>query len=111
ENEDNPPLENLTVEAYQLNRYLIAHLETGKNYKLIFKNKELKTLPNYDINHFKSNIIKDVPILKTKELSVIKYKKRKKVTTSTLWIWGAIGGVALLLAYISYKMITEMDKN
>lgn len=108
ENEDNPPLENIEVEAYQLNRYLVTHLESGEAYSLEFKNKMINTLPNYDINHFRHNITKDVPLLKTRELSTIQYKKRKKVTTSTLWIWSAIGVVAFLLAYTSYKMITEM---
>tara|TARA_B100000809_G_C15139196_1_gene532170 strand:- start:1216 stop:2433 length:1218 start_codon:yes stop_codon:yes gene_type:complete len=111
ENEDNPPLEDITIEAYQLNRYLVTHLDAGKEYKLEFKNKMVKSIPNYDINHFKNQIENNIPILSTNELSVIHYNKKKKVNPSTIWMWGVIGLVALLLAYMSYKMINEMSKN
>ncbi len=109
DNEDNPPLENVRVEAYQLNRYLITHLESGKNYKLVFENENIYTRPNYDINHFKYKIPDDIQLLTTGSITSIQYKTTKKVITSTLWMWGAIAVVALLLGYMSYKMITEMQ--
>ena len=49
--------------------------------------------------------------LTTDNISTIRYKEKKKKTTSTLWMWSAIGVVALLLAYMSYKMISEMEKD
>ena len=111
ENEDNPPLENITVKAYQLNRYLITHLEAEKEYKLVFQNENIKTKPNYDINHFKGRVESNIPILGTKTLTKIKYKLTKNIKPSAIWMWLAIGIVALLLAYMSYRMITEMEKN
>ena len=110
ENEDNPPLENVRLEAYQLNRYLIAHLESEKNYKLVFKNKDIHYRPNYDIEHFKYKIADDIQLLNTGKVTTIQQEVKKKVITSTLWMWGAIGVVALLLGYMSYKMIAEMEK-
>ena len=110
DNEDNPPLENVEIEAYQLNRFLIAHLELGNNYRLVFENENIYERPNYDINHFKYKIGKDSPVLTTGNVSSIQYKETKKAITSTLWMWGAIALVALLLGYMSYKMITEMEK-
>ena len=111
ENEDNPPLEKVSIEAYQLNRYLITHLELAKKYKLVFSNEEIQVRPNYDITHFKNKIRDDIPLLTTDNISTIRYKEKKKKTTSTLWMWSAIGVVALLLAYMSYKMISEMEKD
>ncbi len=111
ENEDNPPLENITVKAYQLNRYLITHLDAEKEYKLVFENEKIKTKPNYDINHFKGRVESNIPILGTKTLTKIKYKLTKNIKPSAIWMWLAIGIVALLLAYMSYRMITEMEKN
>lgn len=110
DNKDNPPLENIQVEAYQLNRHLIAHLESKENYKLVFDNEYISTQPNYDINHFKNVIRDDIQLLATNEITPIEYKLKEKVVTSTLWIWGAIVMVALLLTYMSYRMITEMEK-
>ena len=52
----------------------------------------------------------DIQLLATNEITPIQYKVKEKVVTSTLWMWGAIGMVALLLVYMSYKMITEMEK-
>lgn len=109
DNEDNPPLENVKVEAFQLNRYLIAHLESEKKYKLVFENDNIYERPNYDINHFKNRIGDDIQLLSTGNITTIKYKVKKKIITSTLWMWGAIGIVALLLGYMSYKMIIEME--
>ena len=110
DNEDNPPLENIRIEAFQLNRYLITHLESDKNYKLVFDNEDVYAKPNYDIDHFKNRIGDDIEVLQTGEITPIQYQVKKKVITSTLWMWGAIGVVALLLGYMSYKMIAEMEK-
>ena len=111
DNEDNPPLENVEIAAFQLNRYLVAHLEKNNNYKLVFGNKDVTHPPNYDINYFKNKIEDDIPLLTTGKIIPIKHQVKKKVITSTLWMWGAIGIVALLLGYMSYKMITEMEKS
>lgn len=109
ENEDNPPLENVQLEAFQLNRYLIAYLDEGKEYHLEFGNEKLVTPPNYDITHFKNKIGGDIPQLSTGNVSVIEYQVKEKIITSTLWIWSAISLVAILLGYLSFKMITEME--
>jgi hypothetical protein len=110
DNEDNPALENLKIEAYQLNRYLIAYMESEKMYKLVFGNNQIKSRPNYDIDYFKDRVGDDVQLLTTGKIEPIQYKRKKLVTTSIVWIWLSVGGVALLLGYMSYKMITEMEK-
>jgi hypothetical protein len=111
DNEDNPPLENVQIEAYQLNRYLIAHLESEKKYKLVIENEKINSKPNYDIAYFKDRIGADIPVISTGAIEPIHYQSKKLVSSSTIWIWLAIGGVALLLGFMSYKMISEMEKN
>ena len=111
DNEDNPPLEQVTVSAYQLNRHLVAYLEQGKQYSLVFGNKKMLYPPNYDIAHFMDEIPKDISTIKTGGLKEITHQKKKKVKSSTLWMWGAIAFVAILLGYLSYKMITEMESS
>jgi hypothetical protein len=109
DNEDNPPLENIELEAFQLKRSLIAYLEAGKQYHLEFGNEKLLVAPNYDIAHFKNKIGSAIPEVTTGNVELIKYQSMKKTTNSTLWIWLAIGLVAILLGYLSFKMITEME--
>ena len=77
ENEDNPPLENISIAAYQLNRYLIAHLEAKMDYNLVFGSDGNGAKPNYDINHFKSSVEQTIPVLSTKEIFPILVKEKK----------------------------------
>jgi hypothetical protein len=111
DNADNPELENIKIDAYQLKRYLVSHLEAGENYKLIFENKDIQLPPNYDIHHFKNKIRADVPILSTGDVTLISYQEEEKSTTSAFWMWGAIVGVALFLGYFSYKMIVDIENS
>jgi uncharacterized membrane protein YjfL (UPF0719 family) len=77
----------------------------------VLENESIKTKPNYDINHFKGRVESNISILGTKTLTKINSKLKKNIKPSTIWMWAAIGIVALLLGYMSYKMITEMEKN
>lgn len=110
-NEDNPPLKIKGIEAYQLNRYLITHLESENKYKLVFGNENKLVQPSYDIEFFKNKVGADVPVLKTGELSNVIYKEAEKAKKpAQYWIWVAVAIVAVLLGFVSYKMIMEMEK-
>lgn len=52
ENNDNPPLQFDAVEAYQMNRYLTAWMETKKSYTLKVGSSEM-TAPVYDLSFFR----------------------------------------------------------
>lgn len=111
ENEDNPPLQIKGIKAFQLNHYLITHLESENKYKLVFGNKNVFNSPNYDIAHFKSKVGANVPLVKTKEITTINYVEvEKEEAGSQYWIWIAVAIVAILLGFVSYKMIMEMEK-
>ncbi|MCB0400996.1 MAG: hypothetical protein KDD41_02860 [Flavobacteriales bacterium] len=111
ENEDNPPLEGLNIEAYQLNHRLISYFETGENYTLVFGSDSVLPVPNYDLQFFRDKIGKQVPVLSVRRIrpfAEAESKKGSPADTTVLWIVVAV--VALLLGLISYKMITEMEK-
>lgn len=112
DNEDNPPLEIKSIKAFQLKHYLVAHLEAKNKYKLVFGNDKQRTAPNYDIAHFKTKVGADTPYLKTKNISLVKTEAVSKTEEqeSNYLIWLAVAGVALLLGFVSYKMIIEMEK-
>lgn len=109
-NEDNPPLENIEIDGYQLNRYLVSYLEASNDYQLVFENEKIKNKPNYDIGFFKNKIANNVVHLSTETIQPIKHNLKTEEETSVYWIWIAIGLVVLLLGYVSYKMILEMEK-
>jgi len=112
DNEDNPPLEIKSIKAFQLKHYLVTHLEAENNYRLVFGNKNVFSSPNYDIAHFKTKVGADTPYLKTKSISLVKTESVSKTEEqqSNYLIWLAVAGVALLLGFVSYKMILEMEK-
>lgn len=112
ENEDNPPLQIKGIKAFQLNHYLITYLESENKYKMVFGNKNVFSSPNYDIAHFKSKVGANVAFVKTKEITKLKQVEEQieEEVGNQYWIWIAVAIVALLLGFVSYKMIMEMDK-
>lgn len=109
DNEDNPPLEQIEILPFQLNHYLVTHLEMSTNYNIVFGSDKVQQQPNYDITFFK-NKIGEAPIIQTKQIESIQQQVKTKKEQSTYWIWLAIGIVAVFLGYMSYNMITEMEK-
>ncbi|SBW01104.1 conserved exported hypothetical protein [uncultured Dysgonomonas sp.] len=70
ENNNNLPLDIVSIKVYGLNRYLCAYLEKGEKYYLEV-GMRYKSSPDYDIDHFKNDIPVDLPIVKTENLSQI----------------------------------------
>ena len=54
-NEDNPPLEITAIRTFQPRRELVAYLEKGKSYQLVFDDPKAPK-PNYDLNEFTGRI-------------------------------------------------------
>lgn len=113
DNEDNPPIEIKSIKGFQLKHYMVTYLESENKYKLVFGNDKQLIRPNYDIAHFKTKVGEDVPFLKTSNITLVKEGAIKEVEEqkSNYWIWVAVAIVALLLGFISYKMIMEMEKS
>lgn len=110
DNEDNPSLGEIELEAFQLGRYLTTYLESDQQHRLVFGNKEAIHFPNYDISRFKGEISSNPIVLSTHTISANKATEKEGKQPPKYWIWIAIAVVAVLLGIMSYKMINEMEK-
>jgi hypothetical protein len=114
ENNDNPPLQFDAVEAYQMNRYLTAWMETNKSYTLKMGSSDM-IAPVYDLSFFQKDIPENPEVLYADELTIIKPKTKSAesptIFKNKLFIWSAILVVGAILAFMSYKMIEESRKS
>lgn len=109
DNKDNPPLSVESVEASQIRRTLIAPLQKDKNYVLRFGDKKAP-LPDYDLKYFDDKLNIQPKVLRVSAVEKIELDevRDEALFTTKLWIWGAIIGMVLLLAYFSVKMIRDI---
>jgi hypothetical protein len=114
ENEDNPPLKIIKIDVFQRKHFLTAYFPTSGTYTIKFGNTHLKS-PLYDIKHFTKKIPDSISIIKIlnvqkKKLKTIEPVEMQAWFQSPAWIWSAIGAVILMLGFMSYKMIQELNK-
>jgi hypothetical protein len=112
-NDDNPPL-NFTKISTSLNqRFITAYLDSNKDYQLLFGNNSA-TAPVYDLKVPDSATATQLPFLKTGNIIAMKHKNPTATvaTVNYKWVlWVVLGIVLLALAFFSFKMIKEIDKN
>jgi hypothetical protein len=109
ENQDNPPLNISSVNAFQLNRYLTAWLSKDTHYTIRFGQPTLKS-PIYDLAFFKDSIPNDVKIIEpraVKTLAKTDIIVQQSFFTNKNIIWAAIVVVMIILGYMSVKLIRE----
>ncbi|HEX8378778.1 MAG TPA: hypothetical protein VF602_13255 [Pedobacter sp.] len=109
-NGDNPPLQIDSLQAWQLNQFLVAYLEAGKSYQLLFGDKQARE-PDYDLKFFTDSAVKQVSEIK--HLTIIsnelyKAKPETKKENNTLLIWISIAAALVLLVFMSWRMLGEM---
>jgi hypothetical protein len=111
DNGDNPALTINDINAYQLNRYLIAWLTKGEAYTIGFTGKDVAA-PSYDLEYFRDSIPANAQILRIGNLQPIEagtVSGSPTVFTNTTIIWVAIGAVIVLLGFMSLKMVRETN--
>jgi len=109
ENDDNPPLELASVNAYQLNRYLTTWMEVGKQYRLMIMADDFKK-PVYDLSFFKDRIPEDAPRLAIGEITMFKKSASEPgftFFTTKAFIWVAVILVIVILGFMSVKLLKE----
>ncbi|MBI9069574.1 MAG: hypothetical protein JEZ09_19920 [Salinivirgaceae bacterium] len=109
ENNDDVPLNIQNLHFYQLNKYISAELKEGKKYHLCFSNTKA-VRPNYDLNYFTDSIPDQLETLSlSKPETIIKTKAENKgnLNFKSYWLWISILFVAILLSYMSFKMIKD----
>lgn len=114
ENNNNLPLDIVSIKVYGLNRYLCAYLEKGEKYYLEV-GMRYKSSPDYDIGHFRNDIPVDLPIVKTENLSQINMpvavpERQPSLIEKPLFLWAVIILIGLFLTFVCYKTIKEMKK-
>lgn len=112
DNHDAPALSITDIKAFQINRYLTAHLNANSQYFIRIPSKELPP-PVYDLAHFKDSVPSGPPIIRATE--IVDISSKEKVSEATLFtnkniIWAAIIGVILIMGYMSLKMAKEAGK-
>lgn len=107
ENNDNPSLTIDSVAAFQLNRYATAWLKKGVNYKMKMGSADMNA-PVYDLGFFRDSIPNSPTVIQASKISPVmenKEIKSKSFFENKQIIWAAIILVALVLGYMSVKMI------
>lgn len=112
-NEDNIPLKVKSIEAFQLNICLLTYLQANKKYYLYFGDSTAKS-PKYDLQFFADSIK-----INPAEVSFGSIEKNKLSGNSSdshssgynkLALWIIIVGILLVLCFLTFKMVKEMDK-
>lgn len=110
-NDDNEPLKIQSIKAFQLQEYVLAYLEAGHQYKLLFGDS-LAEQPVYDLAAFKDSINKNLPILNIGAIESIEYQSTTSPTSSSnkYFLWIVLFVVVLILLLFSYKMVQEIKR-
>jgi hypothetical protein len=113
DNDDNPPLELVSLRAYQLNRYLITWLSSSNEYVIKIGGESLAA-PSYDLRFFSDSIPKQLVSLAVGDVMVGNKQVSSSHTaffTSKNFIWAAIIIVALLLGYMAVNLAKDVGKS
>lgn len=112
DNNDDQPLSFDSVYAYQLQHFLIANLQQGRNYSILTGNSKA-VAPVYDLNYFKDSIrlvSEDLTIQDPQAYQVHQAdKSSKRNIAALLWIWIPIGIVLLALIGLSFRLVKDIS--
>lgn len=113
DNKDNAPLKIERIEGAFLNRYLVAKLKAEAGYTLKFGDEMLRA-PEYDMANFSDQIPRDAKRVIHGQIASLKAtvdtKQAEGPMDSPYLIWIVIGGVGIVLAFVSTKMIKEISQ-
>ena len=109
-NGDNPPLEMASLQAWQLNEYILAYLEPATPYQLLVGDKNA-VQPDYDLKFFTDSALQHASEIKHSEVvrnPLLKTTVVKKSGDYTIILWIAIAIVLGLLSFLTWRMITAV---
>ncbi len=112
-NGDNPPLSIKKIHLEQFPVYLLAYLDSSEQYTLKTQSPSA-TKPQYDLNNWNPENWIQLPDAQYSEL-VVKNKKESSPKNGILqskWIiWLSVGIGALVLFYVTYSLLKDIQKN
>ncbi len=110
ENNDNPPVRVEAISTSQENKEIIAYLEKGENYQLLFDDLNA-VAATYDLKQFKNLIPKSSQRLKTGDIKIIPNSAiAQSKKNNDWWIWPTVLGVIILLSYLTWSLTRDMKK-
>ncbi len=110
ENQDDAPLELISVRAFQQNAYLIAHLEANKDYYILFGSSRTAS-PLYDLNYFTDSIPLELTKVEVGKVAINQDKlyNKTKIKIPIYFLWSITIGLAAFLAFMVFKMFKKMN--
>jgi len=110
DNKDNPPLKIAAISTAQQACDMVAYLEKGKEYGLVFDNPQADP-PDYDLALFNDSIPAVIPNatvgpLTTMQTPIVQVATQQK----NRWLWPVIGIVLLLLTLLTWQLTKDMKK-
>ncbi|MBN2891747.1 MAG: hypothetical protein JXL97_07760 [Bacteroidales bacterium] len=111
-NNDDKPLQFGDIEVFQREEFLVAYLEPGKEYTILFGNQNVPP-PIYDLKFFKYKIPSVCPEIPIENITLITDldKNQMVVKVKPIYLWLAFGVVILILAAISVRMFITSKKS
>jgi hypothetical protein len=112
ENGDNLPLDIKDIKVYQAEHYIVSYLEKGKVYKL-FTGDENAAMPQYDLKFF-TDSIRNAKLITVGPVTRNDARVNSPVISRrdySMFIWIAIIVSALLLSWLTLKMVKEVNNN
>lgn len=115
DNEDDQPLHVNEIQGIQVKQYLLAFLEKGKSYYLLYGNDSI-SFPKYDIRYSADDIVlHEMNVVGTGARELLPPGPPKHIDDglnsffqNKTVIWGSMFIVVLVLAWMSVKMLREM---
>lgn len=112
-NNDNPPLQIKSIEAFQLHQYLLAYLEKETAYTLQFSDSAAIP-PVYDLQSFKDSITSNATTLQYGGISnnaLPAQKATGQTAGNKAILWLAIGTAIVVLLMLTFKLTGEIKKS
>ncbi|HWI92059.1 MAG TPA: hypothetical protein VNT20_12335 [Flavisolibacter sp.] len=109
ENGDNPPLQVNAVTTQCKKQELVAYLEKGENYALVGGNDSVGS-PNYDLNFFRDSIPSHLATLEYGEVVANNREVKSSATNKNWWIWPAVILMVIVLALLTYRLMSDIKK-
>jgi hypothetical protein len=113
ENQDSPPLQIREARLYQRNTYLVAELQQGQGYRLVFGRPDAAP-PAYDLAYFRDQVPAAVPVLHPGPVqpnpalaAPAPEGALSRLLANELVIWSALLLVIGFLAVMSFQMLQE----
>jgi hypothetical protein len=111
-NVDDNRLEIKAINAFQQKQYIISYLETGNDYYILTGDSAAGDV-NYDLSFLKYKPYNQLPVINHSAV----YKnpdyttnRRSAKPDRTLLIWVAIIAVLILLSFLTWKMVREINQ-